>query len=632
MEIKERDGLARIAKFETPHGTIETPTVLPVINPNIMDITPEEMKPLGLQGIITNSYIILRTPQLRERALKDGLHSLIGYDGPIMTDSGTFQSYVYGSIEFNNREVAEFQKKIGSDISTILDVFTTPGTPRSEVEKAVIETYNRMLEVNDEDGIIAGPVQGGVYPDLRRRSAELMNSTRATYHPIGGVVPLLATYDYSTLIDIIINSKINLSFNKPVHLFGGGHPMFFAFAVYLGVDLFDSASYVKYAKDDRLIYPDGTRDLARITELPQWSPLYDRYTLKELKDLEKEKRSIEIARHNLKAIFMEIAEIKERIYEEGLAQYVAQKARSHPSLLKAYWKMMSYSNILEKYEDLSKKTAYFFYDSFSTKNPYVSRISKFTEQYLSSSRKDTYVFTGKAWNPGYTNTDFVRNVYQKIDCNALISWSGTFVPAELENTYPVEQTVSSGFEPDPDFSVVKDIISPFRVDVYKGEKFEGDQIRNFNLNKIRVIADYQFGFGTGKMIFRDDVKINVSKTGRIRGILSRDGRLIATLRNDGFFTLTYYGGYLLHSSLKPPSLRVVVSNESAEYNAKGYSVFFKFIKDADETIIAKNDVLVVDEDGNLAAVGKAMVSGRELREYGEGIAVRVHEGRDQSEK
>ncbi|MCY0851992.1 MAG: tRNA guanosine(15) transglycosylase TgtA [Thermoplasma acidophilum] len=632
MKIEERDGLARIAKFETPHGPIETPTVLPVINPNIMNITPQEMKPLGLQGIITNSYIILRTPELRERALREGLHSLIGYDGPIMTDSGTFQSYVYGSIEFNNREVVDFQRRIGSDISTILDVFTTPGTPKPEAEKAVIETYNRMLEVNDEEGIIAGPVQGGVYPDLRRKSAELMNSTNAGYHPIGGVVPLLETYDYSTLVDIIINSKINLSFNKPVHLFGGGHPMFFAFSVYLGVDLFDSASYIKYAKDDRLIYPDGTRDLARITELPQWSPLYDRYTVKEIRDLDKERRSLEIARHNLKAIFMEISEIKERIYEEGLAQYVAQKARSHPSLMKAYSRIMSYSNILEKYEDLSKKTAYFFYDSFSTRNPYVSRINRFTESYLSSNKKDTYAFTYRAWNPGYTNSEFVRDVYQKIDCNALISWSGTFVPAELENTYPIEQTVSSGFEPDPDFSRAKDLIAPFRVDMYKGEKFEGEQVRSFNLNKIRMVADYQFGSGVGRMIFRDDVRINVSKTGRIRGILSKEGRQIATMRNDGFFTLTYYGASLIHSQLKPPAMRVTVSKESAEYNAKGYSVFFKFILGSDENIIAKNDVLVVDEDDVLAAVGKAMVSGRELREYTEGIAVKVHEGRDQSEK
>ncbi|BAB60666.1 hypothetical protein [Thermoplasma volcanium GSS1] len=632
MEIRERDGLARIARFDTPHGTIETPTVLPVINPNIMDITPEEMKKYGVHGVITNSYIILRNDRLREEAEKYGVHSLIGYDGPVMTDSGTFQSYVYGSVEFNNRQVVEFQKTIGSDILTILDIFTTPSSSRQEVENAITETYRRMLEVNDAGGMIAGPIQGGIYPDLRKRSAELMNSTNASYLPIGGVVPLLESYEYDKLVDIILNSKLNVSFGKPIHLFGGGHPMFFAFAVYLGVDLFDSASYVKYAKDDRLIYPDGTRDLARIIEIPEWSPLFDKYTVKELKELPKEQRSVELSRHNLKAIFMEISEIRERIYEESMDQYLAQKAKSHPSLLKAYVKVMQYSKMLEKYQDLFKKAAYFFYDSFSTKNTYVARLEKFTSKYLTSKKKETYVFSRKDWLPGYTNLNFVRDVYERTECNALIPWSGIMVPAELENTYPIEQTVSSGLEPDPDVSAISESISPFDIRVYKGESVDSDKIRSFDLEKIRTIADYQFGYGIGKDFFKDDVRIFKSKTGRIRGVFDKGNKLIATLRNDGFFTLTFHGATLLYNVSKSPNLRVFVKNESAEYNAKGYSVFFKFILDADPDIIAKNETLVVNENGELVAVGKATVSGKELREYSDGIAVKIHEGRDQSAK
>ncbi len=629
MEVIERDGLARIAKFYTPHGVIETPTVLPVINPNLMDIKPEEMKKFGLQGIITNSYIIRRNDGLRERALKYGVHSLVGYDGPIMTDSGTFQSYVYGSIEYGNREIVEFQKNIGSDISTILDIFTTPETSRSESEKAVIETYRRMREVEDLGGITAAPIQGSVYPDLRKRSAEMMNSTNAAYLPVGGVVPLLESYNYEKLVDIILQSKLNSSFNKPVHLFGGGHPMFFALSIYMGIDVFDSASYIKYAKDGRIIYPDGTRDISRIKDFPPWSPLSGKYTAREILDLNRNEREIELARHNLAAIFMEINEVKERIYEQSLSQYINEKSRMHPALLKAYARLMKYSKEILKFQELYKKTPFFYFDDLSSMSPYVEKMKEYTFEYLNRNRKTTYIFDQKSWKPGFQNGSFIKSIYEKTDVNALIPWAGIYVPAELENSYPVEQTVSSGLEPVPDESTVKSIISPFETKTFKNETADSERIRNFDLNKIRSVADLQFGFGRGEKIFPDSVKIVKSRTGRIRNILI-DGKNIATLRNDGFFTLSFEGAKLLFDAVSGNDMKVFVKNESAEYNAQGKSVFFKFIIDCDVNIVPRNETLVVDEQGSLVAVGKAMVSGKEMKEYTEGIAINVHEGRNHS--
>ena len=113
MQMFFKEGLARIGRFTTPHGDIETPTVMPVINPNLNFLTQDELKSIGVQAVITNSYIIKRTASLEQEALKSGVHKLINFDGPIMTDSGTFQSYVYGDIEYNNREIVEFQKNIG---------------------------------------------------------------------------------------------------------------------------------------------------------------------------------------------------------------------------------------------------------------------------------------------------------------------------------------------------------------------------------------------------------------------------------------------------------------------------------------------------------------------------------------
>ena len=95
FEILRRDGMARIGKFTTTSGrSIETPTLLPVINPKIKTVTPRELyDEFGFGAIITNSYIIKNTPALNEEARAKGLHEMLDFPGVIMTDSGTFQSH-----------------------------------------------------------------------------------------------------------------------------------------------------------------------------------------------------------------------------------------------------------------------------------------------------------------------------------------------------------------------------------------------------------------------------------------------------------------------------------------------------------------------------------------------------------
>ena len=379
MEILGREGLARIGRFRTAHGVINTPNIMPVINPNINTMSIDSMKRAGMTCLITNSYIIRRSPELRDRALKDGLHSLVGFDGPIMTDSGTFQSYVYGDVEFQNRDTVEFQIKIGSDISTILDIFSTPDDTRNKAEDAVRMTAERFAEVDDlaETHDISGPIQGSIYPELRKMSASIMSSGKASYLPVGGVVPLLEQYRYAELVDIILNSKLNSDFSKPIHLFGGGHPMFMGMAVLLGVDMFDSASYVKYAKDDRMLYPEGTRDLRDIMELPYWSPLRGKFTAEELRKESPEKRKSLIAEHNLAAIYMELSEIRERIHEQTLWQYVEARSRSHPALFEAFKRILLYSESIGKYVELYRKPPFMAFDSLSMISPYASRMKHF---------------------------------------------------------------------------------------------------------------------------------------------------------------------------------------------------------------------------------------------------------------
>ena len=103
FEIVRRDGLARLGRFETRSGILETPALLPVVNPKISTVSPRELyDEFGFRAIITNSYIIKNNPPLKERAQAEGLHKMLDFPGVIMTDSGTFQSHMYGEVEVTN--------------------------------------------------------------------------------------------------------------------------------------------------------------------------------------------------------------------------------------------------------------------------------------------------------------------------------------------------------------------------------------------------------------------------------------------------------------------------------------------------------------------------------------------------
>ena len=174
FEITTRDGQARLGRLHTTHGIVDTPCLLPVINPNIRTIEPREMwDKYGIQALITNSYVIWKHDKLKDEAIKNGVHSLLDYPGMIMTDSGTFQSYVYGDVEVGVEEIVQFQKDIGVDVATMLDVFTRPDMKFSEVESAVMETLDRgQISIDtSKDVMLNGQIQGGLFSDLRALSA-----------------------------------------------------------------------------------------------------------------------------------------------------------------------------------------------------------------------------------------------------------------------------------------------------------------------------------------------------------------------------------------------------------------------------------------------------------------------------
>ncbi len=192
FEILDKDAGGRIGRLKTPHGSVETPTVMPVINPNIQLIPPKEMRSFGAEILITNSYIIYRKEELKSVALEKGLHGLLDFDGPIMTDSGSFQLSVYGSVEVTNEEILGFQQKIGSDIIVPLDIPTPPDVHyrRAEEELAItVERLEAARKFIQGENLLAGPVQGSTYPELREKAASSLKELKFEVYPLGAVVP-----------------------------------------------------------------------------------------------------------------------------------------------------------------------------------------------------------------------------------------------------------------------------------------------------------------------------------------------------------------------------------------------------------------------------------------------------------
>lgn len=339
FEVTVRDGRARLGKLHTKHGILETPTLLPVINPNIRTIEPREMwDRYGIGALITNSYIIWKHQQLKDKAQTDGVHELLDYPGVIMTDSGTFQSYVYGDVEVGVEEIVQFQRSIGVDIATMLDVFSRPDMKHSEVASAVDETLHRaQISIDMAQGVMLnGPIQGGLFADLRQKSATEMGEFDFSVHPIGGIVPVMEQHRYREYAKIMLSTLPFLPSNRPVHMFGCGHPMLFPMSIALGADLFDSAAYALFARDGRILTPWGTEKLEGLHEWPIMMPCISSITPEDVRNLDKQARMEILSKYNLEITLAELSRCRQAVRDGNIWRLVEQRSHQHPALRDAY--------------------------------------------------------------------------------------------------------------------------------------------------------------------------------------------------------------------------------------------------------------------------------------------------------
>lgn len=155
---------------------------------------------------------------------------------------------------------------------------------------------------------------------------------------------------------------------------------------------------------------------------------------------------------------------------------------------------------------------------------------------------------------------------------------------------------------------------------------------NSHLKRVRTIADYQFGKGTGEMLFPENVEFQFSTTGRVRSVLLGKSRIATVRAQDGMLTLGITGARGLHEITRFPGHRVVVNSDAAPFVAKGRSAFSRHVVAADLDIRAGQEILVVDEKDNLLATGKAILCACEMLAFKKGMAVDIRSGIESGDK
>ncbi len=358
FDPREYDLAGRIAKLKTLHGVIETPYLFPVADPTRQQPRLEELEKLGFNAFITNAYLFYR----RNHGRIIDIHEALKWNKPIMTDSGGYQILVYGDVDIDNKRIVEYEKAINVDIGVILDIPTGSTMSWKEAREAVETTYKRAVEalswIMDSKQLWVLPIQGSPYRDLLVYSS--IRAWRYPYHihALGSPTILLEKYDYASIVELTAIAKLYLPPHKPLHVFGVGHPMIIPFLVAVGADLFDSASYILYARDDRYMVETGTRRLDELSYLPCSCPVCSKYTLRELREMNKKERVKLLALHNLYMLRREILSVKEAIKEGRLWEYLEHRSKAHPSLRKAFNIVKKYLRLLEKYNPVSKGSPY----------------------------------------------------------------------------------------------------------------------------------------------------------------------------------------------------------------------------------------------------------------------------------
>ena len=670
MEMIHRWGRARICRFHTLHGRVRTPALLPVVNPNRRTVEPAKMWDLGYEMLITNAYIILQSDVASAHARAHGVHDLLEYPGAIMTDSGTFQSYVYGDVDLDPEEIVRFQQAIGVDVGTMLDVFGTPSMTYEEHANAVQTTLERAVTSLDaaEGLMLNGPIQGGSHPDLRRRSAEGMASLGFNVHPIGGIVPLMEQRRWRSLARIMLSTIPHLPPDRPVHLFGCGHPMLFPMCTALGADLFDSAAYVLFARDDRLLTPEGTVRLKEIEHWPATTEVVNGRTVAEVRALPKADRERLLSLVNLEWTMAELERCRQAVRDGTIWDMARRRSHVHPDLRSA-WRFVEdlvAGRVDEPGWEVARR---WLLDAQPRRGQGGQRWwgeDSTVDPLIVSARSDLV----RRWTPAvpYEGVIVIEDQTppwrdrwsERVHAAAsnghaiVVDTPLGWLPWSLEDLNPFAH-LEGAVEAAEDRLTLE---TRRRLDADAGDAWkalrnaevidrwtkvdasaqgppprpEADLAIRWVSERASVVlglpaARWYEALRGGSLVW--------SRTGRVRNVLDAEGRHVLSPRyDDGGLSLTAEGARLalrlLEAEASPddaPSVaRVWIPTDAVPFVGKGRNVIHGFIEGTDPWLAPGHAVLVLDPSGGLVAHGISCCTWIEAERLRKGIAVRIRDG------
>lgn len=452
FEIRKKDLLGRIGLLRTKHGPVETPLLLPVINPNTQIIPARDVRErFGFNAVITNSYLVWR--RFWNELSVPKIHELLEFDGIIETDSGAYQILQYGDVGVKPDAIIKFQEGLDTDIGVILDIPTNQEDSKQHAKWTVDETLRRAKEaqqtITRRDILWVGPVQGGVHTDLVAYSAREMAKLDFEIHALGSPTTVMQQYQYDKLVEMIMAAKLNLPADRPLHLFGAGHPMMFALAIALGCDIFDSASYALFARNDRYLTSQGTAKLEDLEYFPCNCPACYRTSPEKVKNMLKTDRERLLAAHNLHACQNEIQIVKQAIVDGHLWELVEARCFNHPALKRAFDTLLKYSDSFELETPVRKKKGPFIISEASLHKPEIARYQlQLRTNYVYPKRsKCALLLPEKHLEPFRQNFDQDQILKKLFGMSGLhvCAYSLVFgvVPYELMDVYPLSQVENS---------------------------------------------------------------------------------------------------------------------------------------------------------------------------------------------
>jgi queuine tRNA-ribosyltransferase len=337
---------ARRGTLHTPHGDIETPVFMPVgTAATVKAVKPEDIKELGAQIILSNTYHLFLRPGHEIVREAGGLHRFMNWNGPILTDSGgfqvfslgklrkieesgvTFRSHIDGSEQVLTPERSiEVQNALGADIIMAFDECVDYPAEKDYTEEALERTTRwlkrcKAAHTETETQSLFGIMQGGMYKDLRRRSAEEIVALNLPGYAIGG----LSVGEPKTLMYEILDDCLDyLPQDKPRYLMGVGTPDSLFEGVERGIDMFDCVLPTREARHGSAMISSGRINIKNAQYERDFGPLdpecdcytcrnYSRSYLRHLFKAREMLSSTLLSIHNMRFLVHTMEQIRESI-------------------------------------------------------------------------------------------------------------------------------------------------------------------------------------------------------------------------------------------------------------------------------------------------------------------------------